>query len=125
MPATSLSSQLSWGSYLLAAGALVLVVSPTLAGTSAYSRSAADLRTLEGVTSVLNGLSPGVSVELWYSPTTSQGMISLSGHQVSYLDGNRSLSNLCRWSLPSMTLSPFRVYIARLQGERVELSPLG
>ena len=125
MPASVLGSQFSWALYLFAAAGLVVVLSPSLSGTAAVSRHGAELRVLEGVRSVLEGVGPGVHADFSLGSYGTTEAIVLHGHVLSLVDGNSTLSLACSASLGNATLSLPGSYEAVAKGGVVEVSPLG
>lgn len=106
MPASSLGSLDSWGVYAFASVALVLLLTPQLAGVVRLSREGADLRDLDGAGAVIDSLSPGITMVFAFGAPHLSDSLQLGGHAVSCSDGQGTVSVPVRWALPNFTLSP-------------------
>ncbi len=106
MPASSISSLNSWGLYIFASVALVLLFAPQLGGVAKDARESADWRNVDGVRAVIDSMRPGIAVLLTYGTSATPDSIRLGGHLVSCEDGNGTISMPVTWALPNVTLSP-------------------
>ena len=106
MPASSIGSLNSWGLYIFAAAALVLILAPQLSSVTTYSRVGADWREVDGIRAVVDSLSPGVTLQLSYGVAGLSDAVNLSGHLVTCSYGNGSIMARVVWPLPAMTLAP-------------------
>lgn len=125
MPASSVSALNSWGVYLVASAALILVLSPQLTGAARGSREGADWRYADGVKNVLDALRPGISVGLSYGASSSGDPLHLEGHRISCAYGSGTISLPTRWALPNATLSPSVNYLVWLSGGEVQVAQVG
>ncbi|MDG6985188.1 MAG: hypothetical protein JRM73_00380 [Nitrososphaerota archaeon] len=125
MPASSVSALDSWGVYLVAAAALVLMLSPSLAATAKASREGADLRYLEGVRAVLASLRPGVGVEFSFGGWPPSDPITMDGNALTCSYGGGALELNSSRALPGMTLYPGVLYLAQLSSGAVEVTRVG
>ena len=110
MPASSISGLNSWGLYIFASVALVLLFAPQLVGVARVARESADWRNVDGVRAVIDSLSPGVTVLMAYGSPDTLDDIRLGGHLVSCSDGNGTISMPVDWELPNVTLLPSAQY---------------
>ena len=110
MPASSVSGLNSWGLYVFASVALVLLFAPQLRGVASDARESADWRNVDGVRAVIDSLRPGMSVLFTYGPSFAPDDVRLEGHLVSCPDGNGTISMPVVWALPNITLSPSARY---------------
>jgi len=125
VPTSSVSTLNSWGLYLIAAGALVGLMSPQLIGVAADSREGTDWRYADGIRAALDSLSPGMTIVLTYGSWPGADPIHLSGRLISVAYGNGTISLSSRWDLPSMTMSPFLSYRAWIAGTEVQVTTIG
>ena len=123
MPAPSLSSLNSWGAYLLAALALILMLTPQMAAVARDSRESADWRNLDGVRAAVDSLRPGITLLLSYGAANVSDTVRLGGHLVSCSDGNDTLSMAVRWARPIITLIPSLHYRLSLSQGAVRVEP--
>ncbi len=123
-PASTLSASLSWGVYLIAAVGLIGAFVPVLNGVYARSDESAAATTVAAVTRVLNGLRPGVLVNLTYSPPAGEPLV-LSGHRLALTAQLATVVGACSWNLPNVTLVSGRSYRFYLEGSTVEVSAIG
>ncbi len=124
MPASSIGALNSWGLYLIASAALLLVLSPLLFGTAGAAREGADWRNADGVRAVLDNLRPGTAVRFSYGMSGTDA-IHLRGGLISCDYGGGTVSLRSRWALPDVTLLPAVEYTARVNGGRVEVTQTG
>jgi hypothetical protein len=110
LPVSSISGLNSWGLYIFASVALVLLFTPQLVGVTKDARDSADWRNIDGVRAVIDSLRPGITLLLAYGPSVSPDEVRLGGHLVSCPDGNGTISMPVRWALPNVTLSPSARY---------------
>ena len=110
MPATSVSGLTSWGLYIFASVALVLLLSPDLQGVAKDAREGADWRNVDGIGAIINSLRPGVTLLFAYGQSGAPDAVRLGGHLVSCSDGNRTISMPVLWALPNVTLYPSSQY---------------
>lgn len=96
----------SWGLYIFASVALVLLFTPQLDGVARDARESADWRNVDGVRAVIDSLRPGVAVLFTYGGSFAPDDVRLGGHLVSCPDGNGTISMPVTWPLPNVTLSP-------------------
>jgi len=115
----------SWGVYIVASLALVLVLAPLLTGTVRGSREGADWREADGVRAVLDGLRPGVSLNFSFGDALTSDKIQLHGKVISCNYGEGTISLSSKWSLPDFTLLPTVRYVAFLSGTQVRVSQAG
>jgi hypothetical protein len=106
MPASSIASLNSWGLYIFASVALVLLFTPQLGGVAKDAREGADWRNVDGVRAVIGSLRPGIAILFAYGPSDAPDDIHIGGHLVSCSDGNGTISMLVKWVLPDVTLLP-------------------
>ena len=110
MPASSISGMNSWGLYVFASVALVLLFTPQLLGVAKASRESADWRTEDGVRAAVDSLRPGATVLLAFGDKGATDPVRLSGHQISCSAGDRVISMRVTWALPDATLMPSARY---------------
>ncbi len=106
------------------AAALIAGMSPHLAQVQSAAGRSAEARTLDGVTSVLDGLRPGVRANMSFGSEGGDGGILLDGHTITYAGQEPELTAQCTWSLPSIVLAPGRVYSVSLDGSEVRVTQL-
>jgi hypothetical protein len=106
MPASSFSGLNSWGVYLFASLALVLLFTPQLTGIVKDTRVSADWRNLDGVRAAIDSLRPGVALHFSFGVAGVSDSVQLRGQQVSCFDGNGTISMPVVWALPNVTLVP-------------------
>lgn len=107
----------SWGTYLFAAGVLVLLFTPALGRVVTDSREGADLRNLDGLRAVIDALSPGTVAHFSYGVAQVSDSIRLGGRMVACSYGNGTLSEGVTWLLPGATLLPSVQYsLSLVQG---------
>ena len=119
MPASSVSSLNSWGVYIFASAALVLLFVPQLSQAALASRASADWRNLDGASWAIDSLRPGVVLSFSYGVSNVSDPLRLRGHQVSCSDGNQGMSAAVRWALPNYTLIPSVSYRLSLSQGRL------
>lgn len=119
MPASSFSEMNSWGAYLLASMALVLLLSPQLLRVARDSRASSDWRYADGVRAVVDSLAPGAKVEITFGVAKVSDPVQLLGHHVICFDGNGTISLPVRWDLPNTTLAPGMHYRLSLSSGEV------
>ena len=120
MPASSMGELNSWGLYLLASAALVLLLSPQLFQVVAISRASADWRNLDGARAAIDSLRPGIVVPFSFGASKVSDPLRLQGDEISCADGNGSISMRVGWALPNYTLYPATGYLLSLaQGSLV------
>jgi hypothetical protein len=124
MPASSSSSSFGWAAYIAAAFTLCLGLAPSLSALSSGSRAGADVRTIDGIAAVVDGLKPGVTASFGIS-TPDHSEVQLGGHSVSISIGNATLMREVAWQLPTMALVPGVVYTATLSEGTVEVATSG
>ena len=122
MPAGSIGALNSWGVYLLASAALLLVLSPPLASAFQYSREGSDLRSVDGVRAVLSSLQEGVSVQFSFGESTWPDPVAIGGHTVACSYGGGEVSAHTPVLLSNATLRPDVVYTASMIGGEIEVS---
>ena len=122
MPSTTIAAEGSWGAYLAAAAALLLVITPAISAAARASRAGADWRYADGVRAVLDSLSPGVTVRFSYGSAPSADEILLAGDTVSIYDGVGFIAFETSHPVPTMFLRPTVSYSAELVGGEVEVS---
>jgi hypothetical protein len=115
----------SWGLYLLAAVALVLVLTPQLTGLARYARESADLRYLEGVRAAVDGLRPGIVLSLGSTAPFAPDSIRFEGRQLSSDCGATTLVLYADWPLANATLTPASSYLLQLRGGVVMVTQVG
>ncbi len=115
----------SWGLYLVAAAALVLILSPQLTALSRSSREAADFRFMEGVRYAIDSLQPGVEINLTSATFLAPDPIRLHGFQMTCDYGGGTISLTSRWPLPDATLSPPSHYLLSLTGGALQVTQAG
>lgn len=115
----------SWGVYVIASAALVLVMSPILVGTANDSREGVDWRNVDAIRSAIDELRPGVALGLFFGSSSAGDVVRLAGHQVSCYYGTGTVSLSSRWTLPDVTLSPSVHYTVWLNGENVRVAQVG
>ena len=122
MPATSVTGLNSWGLYIFASVALVLLLAPQLEGVAGDAREGADWRNVDGVRAVIDSLRPGLTLLFAYGQSGAPDAVRLGGHLVSCSDGNRTISMAVSWALPNITLSPSSQYRLSLASGMVTVS---
>ena len=110
MPASSISGLNSWVLYISGWTALVLLLTPQLAGGAKDARASADWRNVDGVRAVVDSLRPGLAVLLISVSSGSPDEVRLGGHLVSCPDGNGTVTMTVTWALPNITLAPSVLY---------------
>lgn len=125
MPVSSFSALNSWGAYMMAAMALLLMLSPTLAAATKGSREGADLRNLDGVHEVLSVLQPGVTLRFSFGGWPGSDPLSMSGDTISCSYGDGTIGLTTPRALPNMTLYPTVQYVAYLSGGEVKVVQTG
>ena len=121
MPASSVSAMNSWGVYLVAAAALVLLLVPALQQVSADARVASDWRVVDGVSRVINNLRPGMRVVLRL-PSNSTDAVLLHAFDISCNDGRGTIRMTSRWLLPDFAFVPGVLYTLTLDDASVEVA---
>src|SRR5271157_5206380 len=116
MPASTISSTLSWGVYLASASCLQALLLPFSSAVARESQAAAQRSEIEGATQVLNGLEPGVSVHFVLGAAGGGAVLLLSGHTVALDSAGGRLTESCRWNLPDAAVSPGVPYTLSLSG---------
>ncbi len=122
MPASSVSSSVSWGVYLVASLALVTALTPAIRGVSQFSQEAALGTVVQGVASVVNGLEPGMAASLVLQIPAANASVRLEGHTVVGTLGGIRISQPSSWALPNTTLSYGVVYTLTIEEGRVEVA---
>jgi hypothetical protein len=125
VPASSVSALNSWGTYMVAAVALLLMLSPALAGATRDSREGADLRNLDGVREVLSTLQPGVSLLFSFGAWPGSDPLSISGYTLSCSYGGGTIELTSARLLPDITLYPGVQYLAYLGAGEVTVVQAG
>ncbi len=125
MPATSISTAVSWGAYLAASALLVLVLTPTLNGIGSDSRVAGASRTLDGITDVLDGLRPGLTVSLTFVSSDPGDVVRIDGHTIAYQFRGGELNRSSRWLLPELTLDSGAAYRFWMVNDSVGVTAYG
>ena len=115
----------SWGVYIVAAAALLLMLSPLLVATARDSREGADARYLDGVRVVLASLQPGEGVRFSFGGWPSSDPIRLDGHALTCSYGYGNLELTVSRALPDLTLYPGVLYFAYLDGGAVGVYRVG
>jgi hypothetical protein len=121
MPATSISSLTSWGLYLLASTALLVIAAPMVAGSAQAARIGADSRNLDGVKTVLDNLSPGMTATFVFVGSPGSDPIRIEGHSISCTSASGKMTVLSKWELPNMDLQQSVVYSVQLEGNSVRV----
>ncbi|MDE1858415.1 MAG: hypothetical protein KGI26_05060 [Thaumarchaeota archaeon] len=119
MPASSVGGLNAWGTYMLAALALLVVLSPALSSASRDAREASDLRYLEGVRAVLDSLRPGVAASFSFGVSAAGDPISAGGHTLASSYGSGAVEVHSEALLPNMTLRPATPYLASVSGGQI------
>ena len=114
----------SWGVYLVAALALVLVLAPQLSAVTASSRKESDWRYLDGVRQAIDSLEPGVVLNVTFTSPLMTDPVLLSGHALTIDYGSGTLGLSSRWPLPDIALRPSSHYLLSLVGGTVTVSTL-
>ncbi len=125
MPASSFSSMNSWGLYLVAAVALVLILTPQLTALTRSSREAADWRYMDGVRYAVDSLQPGIAVNLTSFTPFALDPISFHGNEMICDYGRGTVTLTSRWPLPDLVLSPSSHYVLSLAGGKVAVAQAG
>ena len=120
MPASSVSAMNSWGIYLVASAALILILAPSLQKISSDARIASDWREIDGASRIINSLSPGMTVHLKLGSDTKDA-IRLHGYEISCDDGTGKLLRNSRWPLPDYALLSGVGYMISLGANGVEV----
>ena len=115
----------SWAIYLLSAVALLLLVSPQLAGAVLESRESSDWRNVDGVRAAVDALRPGVMVNLTYGTAPTNDQIELRGLQLSCAYGNGTIVFPSRWPLTNANLTASAHYLIWLSDGQVEVGRTG
>jgi hypothetical protein len=115
----------SWGLYLVASVALVLVVAPQLTGLAGDSREGADWRNVDGMRKVVDALGQGDTVNLTFTGAFAADPIVLTGFHIACDYGNGTLVLPSRWALPNTTLLPGHHYRVWLNGGEVQVTETG
>lgn len=109
----------AWGVYMVAALALLLVLSPALTSATRDAREGADLRYLEGVRAVLDSLRPGVTASFSFGASPAGDPVLAGGHTLASSYGSGVVEVRSEASLPNMTLRPATLYVAGVSGGRI------
>jgi len=125
LPASVISSSVSWGVYLAAASCLLAILVPPAGWVAQESRALAQRTEVEGAAGVLNGLEPGVSVRFVLGTAGGQGAIVMYGHEVTLVSTGSASEAYCRWNLPDATIYPDVPYTLTLSGSSVEVTAHG
>jgi len=125
MPASSVSSLTSWGLYLLASVALLIVAAPMVAGASQAARFGADTRNLDGVRTVFDSLRPGMKVTFAFGGEPGSDSLRIEGHLITCASASGKLVVVSKWELPNMILQPTVDYSVQLEGGSVKVVGLG
>lgn len=104
---------------MVAALALLLLLSPALSTTLKDTREGVDLRNVDGVRAVLSSLQPGVSAAFSFGASASSDPITIRGDDISSSYGSGVVQALCRCALPDETLFPLVTYNAHIAGGSV------
>ena len=120
MPASTVSAMNSWGVYLIASAALVLILAPSLQKISSDTRVASDWREIDSVRRIIDSLRPGMTVHLRLG-SDAKDTISLHGYEILCDDGAGMLLRNSRWLLPDYSLLPGVGYVLSLGTTRVEV----
>lgn len=120
MPTVSVSSRVSDAVYFAAIiGLSVLLARPVYLAYSASQQRAAET-VASGFGSMLDSMSPGVSLIAGLASYPGVGYsVTLSGHVVVASFGSASASAYVHWALPHATLEPGRLYNLTLEGGTV------
>jgi hypothetical protein len=110
----------SWGVYLIASAALILILAPALQKITSDARIASDWREIDGVSRIIDSLRPGMTVHLKLGSDTKDA-IRLHGNEISCYDGTGVLVRNSRWLLPDYTFLPGIGYIISLGTTQVEV----
>lgn len=110
MPASSVSGLNSWGVYLFASVALVLVLTPQLAGAAQASRRTSDWRNLDGIRALVDSLRPGEAALFSYGIPGASDAVRLGGREAWCVDGAVTIAEPTLWPLPNFTLAPGTLY---------------
>jgi hypothetical protein len=97
------------------------MVAPMVADSSQAARIGADSRNLDGVKTVLDNLSPGMTATLVFEGSTGSDPIRIEGHSISCTSGSGKMMVFSKWELPSMDLQPSVVYSIQLEGNSVRV----
>lgn len=119
MPASSFSSALGNGVYLVATGLFLVLTSPILGQVYLSSEAHALHSIADGLRLEVDSLLPGMKTKfVFYSP---QGLLSISlrAHTISASVGNMVIFNTVKWTLPEMKLAPGKDYTLSLVGSGV------
>jgi hypothetical protein len=120
MPASSVGAMNSWGVYLIASAALILILAPSLQKISSDARIASDWRSIDGVSRIIDSLKPGMTVHLKLGSESNDAII-LRGNEISCHDGTGTILRNSRWPLPAFTLLPGAEYVITLGSTKVEV----
>jgi hypothetical protein len=122
MPVSSLSSLNSWGTYIIAGLALMLVLAPTVESAAYDSREGVDYRNADGVRAVIDSLRPGVSVSFTFGSSSSNDPLRVVGDTIVVSYGRGTVSLQTTWTLPNETLFATVAYVASIDGGVAEVS---
>ena len=111
--------------YLLSAVGLLLLLSPQLTGTVRDSRESSDWRNLDGVRQAVDGLRPGIMINLTYGSMSTVDQVELRDVQFSCSYGNGTVTFPSRWPLPNVNLTASAHYLVWLSGGQVQVSRTG
>ena len=125
MPASTVSSSLSWGAYLVAASCLLGALTPAVTGVSQRALAAAQASDFGSAVGAINGLEPGESIRLVYGSVPGEGALQTAGHRMSLETPGGALTAYSQWNLPLFNLDPGRPYVLTLQGSFVKVAPYG
>ena len=122
MPASSISSSISWAVYFAASLVLVSVCSPVLVGARNYACADTAAGILRGTAEIVDGLEPGMVVSFSFSSPGPGDVISMGGRTLTALWCGTTTTSQTGWELPSFVLTPGASYHLGLAGDEVEVA---
>ncbi len=125
MPASSISSIMTWGAYLGAMLTLTAFLAPAALGTLGDMRDYAAASTVDSIRVLIDALRPGDSVYLTFAQSGNRFSVLMSGHSVGYDLDNSTTYVPCRWKLETAVLYPSREYLLTLVNGTVGVSTVG
>jgi hypothetical protein len=100
---------------------IAALLQPSIASLGDMSQLYAGRSAVLGIVEIANTMAPGVSVRLGYQNDPASPPIELRGHIISTEIVGRTISEHCRWILPTMSLHPGRSYQLTRVGDRIEV----
>ena len=121
MPASSVSSYVSWAVYFATSLVLVAACSPVLVGVKNYSCGDSAASVAKGTAELLDALKPSITLAFSFHSPAPEDDIELNGRTLTAAWCGRSSVFQTIWRLPTATLLPGQSYSLKLAGDQVEV----